>query len=143
MTQQLVIGALVLAADRYSKAAVSQRLRSGRVLRAGPCLRIHYVLTRFKTRGLGQSPTSLAVIWTATATLLAVTAHLGMFFQSPAAQMGLAAALAGSGSNLYDRLRRGAVIDFLDVGWWPASNVADIALVAGVIVALRFLCYAP
>ena len=142
MTQQLFIGAVVLAADRYSKAAVSERLRSGRVLRVGPCLRIRYVLTRFKTRGLAQSPTSLAIVWTATAALLAMTAHLGLFFQSPAAQMGLAAALAGSGSNLYDRLRHGAVIDFLDVGWWPVSNLADIALVAGVIVALRFLCYA-
>lgn len=140
MTQQLFIGAVVLAADRYSKAAVSERLRLGRVLRVGPCLRIHYVLTRFKTHSLMQSPTSLAVIWTATAALLAVTAHLGMFFQSPAAQMGLAAALVGSGSNLYDRLRCGAVIDFLDVGWWPVSNLADIALVAGVVVALRFLC---
>jgi signal peptidase II len=142
VTQQLLVGALVLAADRYSKAAVSARLRSGRVLRVGPCLRIHYVLTRFKTHGLVQSPTSLAVIWTATAALLAMTAHLGLFFKSPAAQIGLAAALAGSGSNLYDRLRHGAVIDFLDVGWWPVSNLADIALVAGVIVALGFLCCA-
>jgi Signal peptidase (SPase) II len=49
------------------------------------------------------------------------------------------AALAGSGSNLYDRLRHGAVIDFLDLGWWPASNLADIAIVLGVIVSLRFL----
>jgi signal peptidase II len=105
----------------------------------GSCLRIHYVLTRFKTRGLAQSPTSLVVVWIATAALLALAAHSGMFFRSPAAQMGLAAALAGSGSNLYDRLRHGAVIDFLDLGWWPVSNLADIALVAGVIVALRFL----
>jgi signal peptidase II len=139
VTQPLVIAALVLAADRYSKAAVSGRPRSGRVLSVGSCLRIHYVLTRFKTRGLAQSPTSLVVVWIATAALLALAAHSGMFFRSPAAQMGLAAALAGSGSNLYDRLRHGAVIDFLDLGWWPVSNLADIALVAGVIVALRFL----
>ncbi len=140
MTEQLLVGALVLAADRYSKAAVGERLRAGRVLSVGSCLRIHYVLTRFKTRGLLQSPTSLAVVWTATAALLALTTHWGLFFRSPAAQMGLAAALAGSGSNLYDRLRHRAVIDFLDVGWWPVSNLADIALVSGVIVALGFLC---
>jgi signal peptidase II len=53
--------------------------------------------------------------------------------------MGLAAAFAGSASNLYDRLQNGVVIDFLDLGWWPASNVADVALVLGVAVALRFL----
>ena len=131
-----MIAGLVLAADRYSKAAVSGRLRSGRVLSVGPCLRIHYVLTRFKTRGLLQNPTALAIVWTATAVLLAMAAHLDMFFRSPTAQMGLAAALAGSASNLYDRLRHEAVVDFLDLGWWPVSNLADIALVGGVIVAL-------
>ncbi len=139
MTQPLLVAALVLAADRYSKAAVNERLHSGRVLSVGSCLRIHYVVTRFETRRLLQSPTSLAVIWSATAALLAMAVHSGMFFQSPAAQMGLAAALAGSGSNFYDRLRHGAVIDFLDLGWWPVSNLADIALAAGIIVALRFL----
>ncbi len=139
MTQQLLVAAVVFAADRYSKAAVSERLRSGRVLSVGPCLRIHYVVTRFKARGLLQSPTSQAAIWTVTAALLVMAAHLGSFFRSPAAQMGLAAALAGSGSNLYDRLRHGTVIDFLDLGWWPVSNLADIALVGGVIVALCFL----
>jgi signal peptidase II len=82
------------------------------------------------------------IIWTAAAAVLGIAAHSGMFFRSSVAGMGLAAALAGSGSNLYDRLRHGAVIDFLDVGWWPVSNLADIALVAGVIAALRFLCCA-
>jgi len=113
VTQQLLVAGLVFAADRCSKAAVSGRLRFGRVLSVGPCLRIHYVLTRCTARGLLQSPTSLLVIWSATAALLAMAAHSGMFFQPSAAQMGLAAAIAGSGSNLYDRLRYGAIIDFL------------------------------
>jgi signal peptidase II len=139
VTRELLVAALVLAADRCSKAAVSERLRSGRVVSVGPCLRVRYVVTRFKAGGVLQSPSSLAVIWAATAALLVIAAHLGMFFRSPAAQMGLAAALAGSGSNLYDRLRHRAVVDFLDLGWWPVSNLADVALVGGVIAALCFL----
>jgi signal peptidase II len=139
MTQQLVVAALVVAADRYSKAVVRERLCSGGVLSLGPCLRIRYVLTRFPTSGFVHSPIWLALVWTAAAALLAMAAHSGMFFRFPAAQMGLAAALSGSGGNLYDRLRHGAVIDFLDLGWWPVSNFADIALVVGVIVALCFL----
>jgi hypothetical protein len=43
---------------------------------------------------------------------------------------GAGAALAGSGSNLYDRLR-GAVIDFVDAGWWPIFNLADLAITWG------------
>ena len=139
MTQELLVAGLVLAADRYSKAAVSERLCSGRVFSVGPCLRLRYVLTRFQTSGVLHGPTLLAVIWTTAAAMLAIAAHSGMFFRSPAAQMGLAVALAGSGSNLYDRLRRGAVVDFLDLGWWPTFNLADIALVAGIVIALCFI----
>jgi signal peptidase II len=139
VTQQLIIAGLVLAADRYTKAAVRERMGSGRVFSVGPCLRVRYVLTCFRTHGLLRAPISLLIIWTAAAAVLGIAAHSGMFFRSSVAGMGLAAALAGSGSNLYDRLRHGATVDFLDFGWWPTSNFADIALVAGVGVALCFV----
>jgi signal peptidase II len=38
----------------------------------------------------------------------------------------------GALGNLADRLRIGAVIDFVDPPLWPAFNVADVAIVAGV-----------
>jgi signal peptidase II len=44
--------------------------------------------------------------------------------------------LGGAAGNLVDRLRLGYVVDFLDVHWrgwhWPAFNVADSAICAGV-----------
>ncbi len=43
--------------------------------------------------------------------------------------------LGGALGNLIDRLRLGAVVDFIDVGvagyWWPTFNVADSAITAG------------
>jgi signal peptidase II len=27
-------------------------------------------------------------------------------------------------------------VDFIDLGWWPVFNVADIAIVSGVIIVL-------
>ena len=45
--------------------------------------------------------------------------------------------LGGAVGNLTDRLFRdhsGAVIDFIDFGWWPIFNVADVALVCGAIL---------
>jgi signal peptidase II len=52
---------------------------------------------------------------------------------------GLAALLAGAVGNLRDRITRGAVIDFIDVRvWgdarWPAFNLADVYLSAGLIL---------
>lgn len=46
--------------------------------------------------------------------------------------------LAGAAGNLLDRVRQGTVTDFLDLGVtgtyrWPTFNVADMAIVIGVI----------
>lgn len=40
--------------------------------------------------------------------------------------------LGGSASNLSDRLLRGEVTDYIEVGRWPAFNLADVAIVCGV-----------
>jgi signal peptidase II len=48
--------------------------------------------------------------------------------------------LGGALGNVIDRIRFGAVVDFLDVhlsGWhWPAFNVADSAISIGVVLLL-------
>lgn len=41
--------------------------------------------------------------------------------------------LGGALGNLADRAREGAVIDFIDPVAWPAFNVADACIVAGVL----------
>ncbi|SDM74468.1 signal peptidase II . Aspartic peptidase. MEROPS family A08 [Geoalkalibacter ferrihydriticus] len=54
--------------------------------------------------------------------------------------LALALVLAGAVGNLIDRIRLGEVIDFIDVHWyqyhWPAFNVADAAITAGVVMLL-------
>ncbi len=37
----------------------------------------------------------------------------------------------GSAGNLLDRLRTGAVVDFIDLRVWPVFNIADIAITVG------------
>jgi signal peptidase II len=54
---------------------------------------------------------------------------------SSLALVGIAVALAGALSNLCDRLARGAVVDFIAIGWWPVFNLADAAIVLGAAVA--------
>jgi signal peptidase II len=58
-------------------------------------------------------------------------------FSGPSlASIALGAAVAGASSNLWDRLGRGAVTDFIALGRWPSFNLADVAIVAGVALAL-------
>jgi signal peptidase II len=67
---------------------------------------------------------------------LAALALVAVYFALDAARPGLWAGIGllagGALGNLADRLREGSVIDFLDPPAWPAFNVADVAIVAGI-----------
>lgn len=43
---------------------------------------------------------------------------------------------AGAFGNLIDRLRLGYVIDYLDVGFWPVFNFADVCITIGIALIL-------
>ena len=47
--------------------------------------------------------------------------------------------LGGALGNIIDRVRDGAVTDFLKLPLWPAFNVADMAIVFGVLALLYVL----
>ena len=56
-----------------------------------------------------------------------------------AGTVALGLVLGGAVGNLVDRLLRqhgGAVVDFVDLQWWPVFNVADAAISCGVVVLL-------
>ena len=48
---------------------------------------------------------------------------------------GLACAFGGAAGNLIDILRYERVTDFIDLKWWPVFNLADVAIVGGLLVA--------
>ena len=56
------------------------------------------------------------------------------------AATGIGLVIGGALGNVIDRLRFGAVFDFLDVYWgsyhWPAFNLADSAITIGVVLLL-------
>jgi signal peptidase II len=47
--------------------------------------------------------------------------------------------IGGAAGNLIDRVRAGAVTDFIDFPAWPAFNVADIAITFGVLTLIYVL----
>jgi len=47
-------------------------------------------------------------------------------------QISLGLQLGGALGNMWDRVQYGWVIDFVDIGFWPIFNVADISIVIGV-----------
>jgi signal peptidase II len=49
--------------------------------------------------------------------------------------------LGGAVGNLIDRIRFGQVVDFIDVGAWPVFNLADSAIVVGVIIIIVYILF--
>jgi signal peptidase II len=131
----LVVVCLVLIADRVTKEFVASRLRAGKPVPIGHCLRMRPVLTRWRGAGVAHDR-AMVLLWLAVLAGIVVAVGSGRVFQHPTAHMGLSAALAGAASNLYDRVARGAVVDFIDLGWWPIFNVADVSITLGVLIAL-------
>ena len=78
-----------------------------------------------------------AVVWGVAAGGAAAVLALASPGPGVAVGVGLGLAIGGATSNLFDRVVRRGVIDFIAVGRWPTFNLADTALViAPALVAL-------
>lgn len=112
---------IVFAVDRGAKVCVSRGRPERLVRNARP----------------GWWPGGSGASWIASvAFAFAAAVLLVALHPSPIVAAGLGAALGGALGNVYDRLRHGAVLDFLHVGFGGRFNPADIALVGGIVVAL-------
>ena len=136
----LLAGLLALAADQASKAWILYGLdlpALGRV-QLLPVLNLTMVWNRGITFGLlnGAGAWSYLVL---AALALAVVAALYLWLrraESRVTAIALGAIGGGAIGNVIDRLRLGAVVDFIDThigDWhWYVFNVADAAIVCGV-----------
>jgi signal peptidase II len=126
---------IVFALDQMSKRFVGNRLPPGQSISVGRYVHIRHVAST-GLAGLVHSRRALVWLWLALLGVLLLLLRDGRFFQHASARIALGMALGGTASNLYDQLRRGKVIDFLDVAGWPVFNVADAAITMGALSAL-------
>lgn len=131
----VVMTALIISIDQLSKHIVLKRVVDGRPVSVGHLLRFRVAanLIADKSRHRWTGHVILLTLIVAFVLYLNVNAHL---FQNDLAQTGLGAAIGGAVSNLFDRLCRLRVIDFIDFGFWPTFNFADLAIVFGLALAL-------
>jgi signal peptidase II len=137
----LLLTVLVVGLDQASKAAVAAHLAPGeRVHLLGP-LALH----RLTNTGLAFGVLAGIALYVVVA--LAALTFVLLLFQLPRGRLALCGAgllLGGGASNLVDRLRLGAVSDFLQPGAWPAFNLADACVVSGsLLLALTLLRALP
>ena len=138
----VAVAGAAIAADQVTKAIVSSSLALGESVNVVGPLSIHHVQNSGIAFGLFPTATSGVIVLTT----IAVTWMLVFFGRSggrhPILPVALGLLLGGSLSNLIDRVRLGHVTDFLDVRFWPAFNLADAFIVAGVAVLIGALLLA-
>ena len=131
-----------VAADQVTKWIVSSSLSLGESVDVVGPLSIHHVQNSGIAFGLFPTATAGVIVLTG----VAVTWMLVFFARSggrhPILPVALGLLLGGSVSNLVDRVRLGHVTDFLDFRFWPAFNLADSFIVAGVAVLIGALLLA-
>ena len=138
-----VVAIVVLVADQVSKAWVTANIPLNSTLAIFPPIEGIFVLTHITNSGaaFGLFP-QLSLVFTFVA--LAVSVAIVFYYRSiPAGQwlvrLSLGLQLGGAIGNLIDRLRFGSVIDMLYVRFWTVFNIADSAIVCGVVLLMWHL----
>lgn len=135
----VAIAVLVLVADQLSKVYFLDLMQQNPAgIPVLPFFNLVLVWNTGVSFGLFQEDSALRS-WTLIAVAVAVMIWLLVWLwraEQRLVVVALGAILGGAIGNIIDRLRFGAVFDFLDFhafGWhWPAFNVADSAIVVGV-----------
>jgi signal peptidase II len=132
----LLPAGLILVLDQVTKKLALGRRDGGPGSTAGSGPRIRPVSNARIAFGLVRDRRALAFLWVVAVLGTTLLIQQLATLQGQLAQVGLGAAIGGATGNLLDTLRRGAVVDFIDLRIWPVFNVADAAIVLGVAVAL-------
>ena len=147
----LGLGAVVLAADQASKYWVLHglHLADGHILTLLPVLNFVLVWNRGITFGLLTSDSTTGKLILAAVALCVVAGLLTWLWRARRASTALAiGAIAGGAiGNVLDRLRYGAVVDFIQAhigAWsWYVFNIGDAAIVCGVIALMVESLFRP
>jgi len=124
---------IIFLLDQYSKFKVTNAFSLGETEALTNFVSLTYIQNTGITFGLFQGyPYVMIAITIAVIALILYKVHeltehvLGFF------AVGLI--IGGAFGNLLDRIRFGAVTDFIDFHFWPAFNLADTAIVVGALI---------
>ena len=132
----MVIAASMLALDQGVKWIVAQNLPLGASIAVTEWFNLVHVLNpgaafSFLADAGGWQRHALTVLGVAVSVVLAGLLWRGV--GSPVERVAYVGLIGGALGNVVDRVRIGAVIDYLDLHWrdmhWPAFNLADIFIV--------------
>jgi signal peptidase II len=127
---------VVVALDQGTKALATSLVSRGDRIEVLPFLHLENVRNQGVAFGIGGDISAVFIGATIVLLLgflvfLAVRGGSGWLVWLPAALL-----IGGALGNLADRVRDGAVTDFISLPAWPTFNLADVAIVVGVLLLL-------
>jgi signal peptidase II len=133
------VAVTVIALDQATKWLALRELDGGRTIDLVWTLRLRLVFNTGSAFGIGSRFAPIVALVAAGVVVLLL--HAGRGFTGTVPRLAVGAIVGGAVGNLLDRVFRdgggflgGAVVDFVDLQWWPVFNVADVAISLGAIV---------
>jgi len=133
--------AFVILLDQMAKVLVVKIFALGESIRIlDDVVRFTYIENPGMAFGIRVGSRGFFTVFSALASLAILVYLVRMRHDSFYSRLALALILGGAIGNLLDRMMRGQVVDFIDVGFgttrWPVFNVADMAVTIGMILLI-------
>ena len=129
----LAIMGAVLIADQLTKQLVVLTMSPGQSVPNSGLFRFTHLINTGSAFGFFPNQTLFLII----ASFVGIGVLLVFYRTHPVnstlLHISLGLQLGGATGNLVDRVRLGYVVDFIDVGAWPVFNLADSAIVVGLL----------
>ncbi len=132
----------VLAVDQLSKYLVRTNMRLGESWPSEGLFRLTHGTNSGSAFGLFPNQTVLLAVASVVAIGFLVYFYRVHAMPRALLRFAIGLQLGGALGNLIDRLRTGAVVDFIDVGAWPIFNLADSSIVVGMALLVGILVLA-
>ena len=130
----LQLAALALALDQLTKFVVRQTLEWHYSWPATGFFRFTHVHNTGSAFGLFQDQNLPLLFVSLVGVVVLAYIYQTQVRPTHLLRVSIALMLGGALGNLIDRIHQGHVTDFIDVGPWPVFNIADSAIVVGLIM---------
>jgi signal peptidase II len=134
----LAVAAAVIIVDRIAKHLVVKGIDEGDVHKFLPGVQLVHVRNSGVAFGFFSGGGALVLILTLAA-LTALVVYFVIRPSRPLLWLPTGLLIGGALGNLVDRISSGSVTDFIKLPFWPAFNVADMAITFGVLALLYVL----
>lgn len=135
---------IIVGLDQYVKNWAIANLQNGSVVLVEGFLKLTYVENYGAAFGIFKNQKILLVVLTSALIIYCMYLVYSKKIGGAVMAVGAMCAVAGGAGNLIDRVMRGFVVDFFDVGDWlnfAVFNIADCFVVGGVAIMAFYIIF--